>query len=151
MSSQRGQLSTELLIIIGLMLLLLVPLIFYAYNRANIAKEDIAIQKAEFAAERLARLADSVGYLGGASAIVDEIEVPENVKSVSIQGSGHDIVFEIDSSTGTKQIVKSSAFRIKDDGARGIGSISRPGSYWVEVSALPFGDESGAQVGMKLQ
>jgi len=147
MSSKRGQLSTELLIIIGLMLLLLVPLLYYAYNRANIAKEDIGIQKAEFAAERLARLADSVGYLGGASMIIDEIEIPPGVKSVSISGNKHDIVFEMDTSTGTKQIVKSSAFSIRD---AGVGTIKREGSYQVKIQALSdFEGEEQIEMGLE--
>ena len=133
MSSKHGQLSTELLIIIGLMLLLLVPLLYYAYNRANIAKEDIGVQKAEFAAERLARLADSIGYLGGTSMIIDEIEIPPGVKSVSISENKHDIVFDMDTSTGIKQIVKSSAFSIRDSG---VGTIKREGSYQVKIQAL---------------
>lgn len=154
MKPRLGQISTEMLMIIGLMLLLLVPLLFYAYNRTNIAKEDISVQKAEFAAERLARLSDSIGYMGGASAIVDEIEIPPNVRSVSIQGAGtlgrgHDIVFDMDSSTGTKQIVKSSSFVITSSG---LEKITRSGgTYWVEISALPLDDPSGAQVRMELK
>ena len=146
-SKRKGQLSTELLIIIGLMLLLLVPLLYYAYNRANIAKEDIGVQKAEFAAERLARLADSIGYLGGTSMIIDEIEIPPGVKSVSISENKHDIVFDMDTSTGIKQIVKSSAFSIRDSG---VGTIKREGSYQVKIQALSdFEGEEQIEMGLE--
>jgi hypothetical protein len=129
----RGQVSTEILLLIGLMLILLIPLIMYAFGRAGSAKEDFAVQRAEFSAQRLARLADSVGYLGGSAAVVDQIDVPPYVKSVKIDGSGHDIIFEMDSTSGRKQIVQSTPFQIR---SQGFERISREGSYFVEVRAL---------------
>ncbi len=128
---QRGQVSTEILIMIGMMLLLLLPLLFYAYGRANATGEDISVQKAEFAAQRLASSADSVGYLGGAAALVEEIELPSNVQNVSV--AGKDVVFDIASSAGKKQIVKSSAFSIK---AAGFGKMTKAGTYLVEIGAI---------------
>ena len=148
MKHSRGQVSTELLIIIGLLLLLLVPLLFYAYNRTNIAKEDIGVQKAEFAAQRMARLADAIGYMGGESRIVDEIQIPPHVTSISVRGNGHDIVFTMDSTTGTKEIVKSSAFKILLVGFdRGI----REGNYWVDIQALSEPGPNDETVMMSLQ
>ncbi|MCX8175352.1 MAG: hypothetical protein N3E51_04050 [Candidatus Micrarchaeota archaeon] len=146
MGQLRGQISTEVLILIGMVLLILLPLIFYAYQRSNVAAEDLAVQKAEFAAQRLARLADSVGYLGGAAAVADEIELPPYVKSVSV--SGADIIFEMDSASGKKQIVKSSDFSIK---AEGFEKMKKPGTYFVEVYALPEADYGKAQVGMRVR
>jgi len=114
-NARRGQVSTEVLLLIGLMLILMLPLLLYAFNRAGVARDDLGVQKAEFASQRMARLADSVGYLGGAAAIIDEIEVPDNVKSITVNngGIGTDIIFEVDSANGRTQIVKSSAFTIK--------------------------------------
>jgi len=122
--------ATEVLVIVGMMLLLLLPLLFYSYGRANVAREDIAVQKAEFAAQRLASAIDSVGYLGGAAGLVEEIEIPSNVRSLNI--SGHDIVFDIDSATGKKQIVKSSAFKIDASGL----NIGKAGTYFFEITAI---------------
>jgi type II secretory pathway pseudopilin PulG len=142
----RGQISTEIVVLIGLLLLLLIPLLLYAYGRANVATEDIAVQKAEFAASRLSSLADSVGYLGGAAAIVEEVEIPSNVRSVRIDAADpHDIVFDIDSTEGTKQIVKSSAFNLTSSG---FGNITKAGTYFIKISALPAG--SAAQVKLEL-
>lgn len=145
-NSSRGQMATEVLVIVGMMLLLLLPLLFYSYGRANVAREDIAVQKAEFAAQRLASAADSVGYLGGAAGLVEEIEIPSNVKSLKIEG--HDIVFDIDSATGKKQIVKSTAFLIDSR----IGTISRAGTYFFEITALSENISKGAaqvKIGLK--
>lgn len=145
-SSPRGQVSTEILILIGMMLLLLLPLLAYAFNRAGVAREDLSVQKAEFAAHRLSQLADSVGYIGGASAIVDEIEIPPNVRGLSV--SGRDIIFEIQSSSGRQQIVKPSSFTIS---GLGLDKVKKEGTYWFEVSALEMDDQTGKQVQIKVQ
>ena len=147
MGRRKGQVSTELLIIIGILLLLLVPLLFYGYNRANIAKEDIGIQKAEFAAERMARLSDSVGYMGGASEIVDQVELPDYVSNITIGSNRHDIVISMDSTTGRKQIVKSSAFNLTSSGFEKIGGA---GDYWMDIKALS-NDPGNAQVMITVQ
>lgn len=131
---KRGQVSTEILVLIGMVLVLLLPMLLYAYSKAGVAKEDAAVQKAEFAAQRLASAVDSVGYLGGASAIVEEIEIPSYVKRFSV--SGRDIVFEMDSTTGEKQIVKSTAFSIDTSGGS-LDGIIKAGTYYINISALP--------------
>lgn len=147
MKSAHGQASTEVLLLIGLMLALLVPLIIYAYGRAGVAQDSFATQKAEFAAQRLAGLADSVGYLGGNASIVDQVDVPSGVKSVELKGNGHDIVFRMNSPAGEKDIVKSSAFNIT---SKNIGMLSSGGTYFVRVRALSsFG--GGPQIEMTVQ
>jgi len=140
----RGQVSTELLLLIGVMLLLMVPLLLYSRSRADMAGEEIATQKAEFAAQRIVSMADSVGYLGGAAKVVEELDVPPNL--VRAYTSGHDVVFELDTSTGRKEIVKSSAFNLASSG---LGNISKAGTYFVEISAMP--PSSPAQVKIELK
>ena len=127
----RGQMSTEILILVGMALFLLLPVLLYAYGRANVSGEDLSTQKAEFAAHRLASLADSVGYLGGGAKVIDEIEIPPYVKSVRVQG--RDIVIEMDSAGGRKQIVAGSSFMLNQTG---LGNITKSGTYFIEVSAL---------------
>lgn len=129
----RGQLSTEILILVGLVLVLLVPLLLYAYTKASSSNEDLAVQKAEFAVQRLASLSDSVGYLGGEAAIIDEIEVPSYIKSLYISSNGRDIVMEMDSSAGTKQIVQSTNFDLT---SFGLDRIKKAGTYFIEARAL---------------
>ena len=146
--NQRGQISTEVLLLIGVMLVVLVPLILYAYGRANAARDDFSDQRAEFASQRLARLADSVGYLGGAAAVVDQIDIPPYVKSVSLSPNHHDIIFEMNSPAGKKEIVQSSVFQIN---ATGLERISREGSYFIEVRALSNYEPGADQVGMRVR
>ncbi|MFA6214864.1 MAG: hypothetical protein WC717_06350 [Candidatus Micrarchaeia archaeon] len=144
----RGQVSTEILVLIGVALFLLIPVLLYAYGRANVSGEDLAVQKAEFAAHRLASLADSVGYLGGGAKIIDEIEIPPYVKSVSV--NGHDIVIEMEPGSGRKQIVAGTSFVLE---GTGFSRISRPGTYFIEVGALSASrdDPSAPQVGLIVQ
>ena len=128
----KGQISTEILVIVGIMLTLLIPLILYSYGKVTVAKEDLAVQKAEFAAQRIASISDSVGYLGGAAAIIEEIEIPPGFQS--LKASSHDIVIEIMTSSGKKQIVKSTAFAL--EGAPSLASITSPGNYRIEARAI---------------
>ena len=142
----RGQMSTEILILVGMALFLLLPVLLYAYGRANVSGEDLSTQKAEFAAHRLASLADSVGYLGGASAVIDEIEIPPYVNSVNV--SGRDIIVNMDSASGKKQIVAGSAFNLSSSGFE---RITKSGTYFIEVRALSTTSSGGAQVGLSLK
>ena len=142
----RGQMSTEVLILIGMALFLLLPVLLYAYGRTNVSGEDLSVQKAEFAVHRLASLADSVGYLGGASAVIDEIEIPPYVRSVSV--NGRDIIIEMDSAGGKKQIVAGSSFVLNQTG---FSRITKSGTYFIEVRALSTTGTGGAQVGMSLK
>jgi hypothetical protein len=143
-AQHRGQVSTELLVIVGFMLLFLIPLLIYAYGKANSAADDIAAQKAEAAAHRLASLSDSIGYLGGEAAIVEEIAMPPNMRGITL--NGHDIVILVDSSSGPRQIVKTSAFSLA---SRGLENITGAGTYFFQVSAMPPG--SNAQVMIELK
>ncbi|MCX6769681.1 MAG: hypothetical protein NT051_03300 [Candidatus Micrarchaeota archaeon] len=131
-AKSRGQISTEILVVVGIMLTLLLPLILYSYGKVNVAKEDLAVQKAEFAAQRIASISDSVGYLGGAAAIIEEIEIPPGFRNLTI--NGHDIVIELQTSSGRKQIVKSTAFGLK--GENSLANITSPGNYFIEARAI---------------
>lgn len=142
----RGQMSVEILVLVGMALFLLIPVMLYAYGRANVSGEDLSTQKAEFAAHRLATLADSVGYLGGASAVIDEIEIPPYVKNVSVRG--RDVIVELDSAGGKKQIVAGSAFLLNQSGFE---RIVKSGTYFIEVRALSTTNAGGAQVGLSLK
>jgi hypothetical protein len=143
----KAQVSTEILVLVGMVLVLLLPMLFYAHGKANVAKEDAAVQKAEFAAQRLASAVDSVGYLGGQTILVEEIEMPEYVTAFGVQGK--DVVFDMDSTTGKKQIVKSTAFKI--DAHSSLENVKKQGTYFIRISALaPSPDANANRVRMEL-
>jgi hypothetical protein len=128
------------------MLALMLPLLLFAYSKVNTTKDDLAVQKAEFAATRLASLANSVGYLGGNASIIEEIEMPQNIRSVKINGN-RDIVIELGSAGGVKQIVKTPDFNLT---GIGIDTITAPGTYYIEVRADSV-DESTQSVVLSLK
>jgi hypothetical protein len=136
---KRAQVSTEVLILVGLMLTLLIPLLVYSYGRANTARDDMAVQKAEFAVQRLASLSDSVGYIGGSAAIVEEIEMPPGARALRVEG--HDVIIELGSPLGARHIVQSSAFTLASSG---LGNITTSGTYFIEVASV-YDSEAGAQ------
>ncbi len=143
----KGQVGTEILVLVGMFLLLLLPLLLYAYNKAGTTGDDLSVQKAEFAASRLSTAVDSVGYLGGEAAIVEEIEIPPNVRNVTV--NRNDIIFDMDVSGGRKEIVKSAAFTIK---AEGFDKIKSSGTYFIEVAAVSnYSATSAEQVRMTVQ
>lgn len=129
----KGQVSMEILVLVGLMLMLLLPLLIYSYGRANVVREDLGVQKAEFAVQRLASLADSVGYIGGNASIIEEIEVPPQARS--LKAVNGDIVMELYSNGRWVQIAKSSAFTLHESPASGLGKITSGGTYFIEVRA----------------
>ena len=130
MERKRGQISTEILVLLGLMLALLIPLLIYSYSRAGVAREDLSVQKADFAINRLSALTNSVGYLGGAAAIIEEIEAPQHIKKVYVKS--HDIVMEVYSSGGVKQMVASTDFELESSG---LDRITAGGTYFIEAAA----------------
>jgi len=120
----------EILVLVGLMIMLLLPLLIYSYGRANVVREDLGMQKAEFAVQRLASLADSVGYIGGNASIIEEIEVPEQARSLRVVNG--DIAMEIYSNGKWSQMAKSSAFKLQESG---LERITSGGTYFIEVRA----------------
>jgi len=144
---KKGQVSTEILMLIGLLLLLMLPVLMYADGRAGVTGEDMTVQRAEFVVQRLSSSVDSVGYLGGAAGLVEEIEIPSNFKNLTV--NGRDVIITIDSSAGKKQIVKGTGFRIK---SVGLGNISKAGTYFIEITALSnFTALNAEQVQMELK
>jgi hypothetical protein len=128
----KGQISSEILILIGMLLVFLVPLLLYGYGKINQAGDDLSIQQAEFSAQRLASLSDSVGYLGGNAAIIDEIQIPSDTENISIQNN-RDVVITVDSPAGPEQIVQASYFNLTSPN---MNSIVRPGNYFIDVQAI---------------
>ena len=57
----KGQVSTELLVVVALVLLIFIPLLVLVYTKANEANQQIASYQAELSVSRIASLANSVG------------------------------------------------------------------------------------------
>lgn len=128
----KGQVSAELLVTIGFILLMITPLLFIAYTRMGESNERLAIAQAATGGTRLAYLVDSVGGVGGNASMITEINVPAYVEGVS--AGGNEVVFTMKTSAGINEIVKVTKFNMNStDG--GFERLERPGTYHIEVRA----------------
>lgn len=104
----KGQVSTELLVIIALVLLVFIPLLVMVYFKANEANQQIASYQAELAVFRLAYLSNSVGSLGTNTTVYTDVFVPKNVQTFETRrtGNGGEIVMKVDTPQGPTEIVE---------------------------------------------
>ncbi len=86
----KGQISTELLIIVALILLIFIPLLWLVYVKAGEASSQIAAYQAELTVNRIASLANSVSNLGTETAVTTEVYLPKNTKELAIRKIGGD-------------------------------------------------------------
>jgi len=84
----KGQVSTELLVIVALVLLVFIPLLVLVYFKASEANEQIASYQAELAVFRMASLANSVGSLGTNTSVYTDVFIPPNTVELSTHKSG---------------------------------------------------------------
>lgn len=84
----KGQVSTELLVIVALVLLVFIPLLVMVYLKANEANQEIASYQADLAVSRIASLANSVGSLGSNTSVTTDIYLPPNTVSLTTAQSG---------------------------------------------------------------
>lgn len=102
----RGQISTELIIIIGLVLLLFIPILITIYIKAMEANEHLASYQSAIAQSRLVNTADAVGHLGQGAYIITEVYLPPDVQKIEFapRGSGGEIIFEVRSGNATSAL-----------------------------------------------
>jgi hypothetical protein len=84
----KGQVSTELLVIVALVLLIFIPLLVLVYFKANEANQQIAAYQAELSVSRIASLANSVGSLGTNTSVVTDVYIPPNTQWLNLTQSG---------------------------------------------------------------
>ncbi len=100
----KGQVSTELMVIIGVILVIFIPLLVMVYTKADETQREMASYQAEFVVFRLAYLANSVGSLSGGTQIYTEVYVPRGTKTLSVKnvGNGAEIVLKAITQQGEK-------------------------------------------------
>ncbi|MBI5046770.1 hypothetical protein HZC07_03490 [Candidatus Micrarchaeota archaeon] len=115
---KKGQVSTELLIIVGLVLLVFIPLLVLVYFKANEANQQIASYQAELAVFRIAYLANSVGSLGTNTTVFTDVYIPKNAKSFTTQsiGKGGEIDMVVDTPQGPSEVVEVVGYPIVNQG-----------------------------------
>lgn len=133
----KGQVSNELLIVVGFILLLFIPLMFVMYLKLADANADLSVLQAHFSVARIAYLVNAIGYMGEGSAIITEVYVPDNIREVSI--GGNEVVFITGLSSGDSTVVKPTSFIIE-----GEKMITSPGRYRLEIKNI--GDRVSVEI-----
>jgi type II secretory pathway pseudopilin PulG len=112
----RGQISTELLVIVAVVLAIFVPLLVAVYFKANEANAQIGSYQAELAVFRLAYLANSVGALGTETSVTTDVYIPPGVTNITIRGieGGGEVIFKIQTTGGESELVEIIKYPIKD-------------------------------------
>lgn len=114
----KGQISTELMVIVALVLLIFIPLLVLVYFKANEANQQIAAYQAELAVFRIAYLANSVGSLGTNTSVTTDIYMPQNLKKfwTNSSGMGGEITMQVETPQGTSDIPEIISYPIANPG-----------------------------------
>ncbi|HID72321.1 TPA: hypothetical protein EYP38_00130 [Candidatus Micrarchaeota archaeon] len=113
----KGQVSTELMVIVALILLVFIPLLALVYFKANDASSQIASYEAELTVFRLAYLTNAVGSLGTNTTVYTDTYIPSNMEALTTNsvGRGGEIVMRLDTPEGEMEIVEIVQHRIVSD------------------------------------
>lgn len=135
----RGQVSTELLVIIGAILVIFIPLIATGYLKAAQANEELTISQSRLAVGRIANTIDAVGNLGENSSAMLEIFVPNGVNSIKFSniGTGSEIVFSLNSQSGSNELAETTRFQVSGSGFE----INKPSQGTVRLMIISRGKE----------
>ena len=109
----RAQVSVEFLLIIAVMMVVLLPVIIYAFSVLNTENQDkINLEKASVALNRIVYTIDSVGSAGTGSAMYTEIFV-SRIDHVSV--NGNELIFNIRTMDGPVELYKIADYNIVSD------------------------------------
>lgn len=135
----RGQVSNELLVVVGFVILILIPLLYIMFFKMEAINMDLAMLQAHFSVARIAFLINAIGYMGDGSSMITEIHIPSNIETVSLGspgGNSNEVVFTLMSSGEMKnEIVQPTAFPIEigPDAPTFNEGDSTSGRYRVEI------------------
>jgi hypothetical protein len=145
----KGQVSTELLVIVGLILLIFIPLLVLVYVKANDANQQIASYQAELTVTRIASLANSVGSLGTETSVVTDVYLPPNMVELRTEASGRggEIIMVVKTSDGESPIPDVIKYPLANPGQI-VDSGAAGGRIKIEISSEYVGDEAKIRIGL---
>ena len=126
----RGQVSNELLVVIGFILLILIPLLYIMLLKMDAIRADLALLQFHFSVARISFLVNAIGHMGDGSAMITEIYIPDTVDAAEI--TEHEIIFTLLSAGQKNEVVRTTQFPMEDEEGfldENIGS----GKYRVEL------------------
>ena len=134
----RAQASFEYLAVLALTLVIIVPSIYLFYNYSKQSKEEVTDSQTISIGKQIIDNARFVHYSGRDSKITLDIEIPEDVETISVQG-GKELVFDLTTSAGNTQLVFFSEIvdlEMYVDPLN-IGSLEKPtGTLKLEIKAV---------------
>jgi hypothetical protein len=143
MRGMRGQVTTEYVIIVGFMLIVL--LVLWAQTTFTISSTtaDLRVAYAKHAVTKLAEAADAVYVQGPPAKFSIYITMPDNVESATV--SGHEISINVYTYGGTTDVYQETLGLI----AYGNGYVSNlmylvPGTHRVSVEAVTLNNGTNA-------
>ncbi len=140
-NTKKGQVSTELLVIVGLVLLIFIPLLMLVYFKATEASEQIATYQAELLVFRLAYLSNSVGSLGTDTTVYTDLYIPQNIiyLETATIGNGGEVTLKLLTGEGESEIVEIVKYPISNPGTLAEG----PAYGWARFRITSTYDEEG--------
>lgn len=143
----KGQVSSELMIIVALVLLIFIPLLIMVYFQATDASQKIGAYESELSVSRLAYLANAVGNLGTNTTMYTDVYLPNgmtSLRTVSIENGG-EIIMVLKTADGDKEIVEVVQHRINDP-----QTLAEEPSYgWMRVEITSVYSPRGSEVSIK--
>lgn len=126
MGLKKSQASTEYLILVSFVLILILPFSLFAFNSFRDNRDLMIVRQTEQAANLISGEAENVFYQGPPSMSKVKVYIPNNVFSASV--SGYEISFRIKTEDGIDDVVAIS-------GANMTGTIpSTPGYHFVTIT-----------------
>lgn len=111
MLRKKSQISVEYMMIIGFVTLITIPLVLIYHSFVQDSSDEINSIQVQQIAQKIAHTAESVYYLGEPSQATLNINMPDMVADVNLS-AGYEIVFTINTGSGTADIVQGSSVNI---------------------------------------
>ncbi len=89
----RGQISTEYIIVLGVILLAVIPLIYFSFNKAG---QETNLNDAEHAISTLQSAIDRIYALGPGNQDVVRVSFPKSVNSIALSSDSKSIIMKVD-------------------------------------------------------
>ncbi len=133
--NKRGQSSLELLITLSFGLMILIPVVVFAFIQISNANSTLSTTESQQVASKLASVATSVGAQGYPAKEVVVIQIPPDVDAIYVGNLkntvGHEIVFNVSTSAGPSFVTSYTPMNISGN----LGTITGTATYLINVSA----------------
>lgn len=143
----KGQVSTELLVIVALVLLIFIPLLVLVYLKTAEANQQIASYQAELTVTRLASLANSVGSLGTNTSVTTDVFIPANTEYLATNqsGRGGEIMLKIKTPQGTQEPSDIIKYPVSNPGEV-VGASGSGGWVKIRITSEYIGNDAHVRI-----